>query len=85
MICNPILEPFHSFNENRIASVIAALTLTLGVNGPLHCQRWTLIQTRTQIPQNSDSEIGRRDPSPSLCNVKCSAQYNVTIWFGFRI
>ena len=30
----------------------------------------------------SYAEIGSRDPSPSLCNVKSSAQYNVVIGFG---
>ena len=30
-----LLECFTVFNENRIVSVIAALTLTLGVNRPL--------------------------------------------------
>ena len=35
MGCKPILEDSIVFNENRIASVIATLTLTLGVNGPL--------------------------------------------------
>ena len=28
------------------------------------------------------TEIGSRDPSPSSCNVKCSANCNVSIWFG---
>ena len=54
-----------------------------GINAPLHCQRWTLIQTRTQIPVLHRNK--RRDLSPSLCNVKCSAYYNVTICLGFRI
>ena len=37
--CKWVVNPFWSdttvFNENRIASVIAGLTLTLGINGPL--------------------------------------------------
>ena len=35
MGCNPSSSDSIVFNENRIASVIAALTLTLGINGPL--------------------------------------------------
>ena len=34
-VCNPFSSDSTVFNENGIASVIAALTLTLGVNGPL--------------------------------------------------
>ena len=34
-VCNPFSSDSTVFNENRIASVIAALTLVLGVNGPL--------------------------------------------------
>ena len=33
--CNPFLSDSIIFNENRIASIIAALMLMLGVNGPL--------------------------------------------------
>ena len=33
--CNPFSSNSTVFNENRITSVIAALTLMLGVNGPL--------------------------------------------------
>ena len=33
-VCNPFSSDSTVFNENRIASVIAELTLTLGVNGP---------------------------------------------------
>ena len=33
--CNPFLSDSIVFNENSIARVVAALTLTLGVNGPL--------------------------------------------------
>ena len=33
----------------------------------------------------SCTEIGSRDLSPSLCNMKCSTQYNVAIRFGIRI
>ena len=32
---NPSLEQLHCFQENRIASIITDLTLTLGVNRPL--------------------------------------------------
>ena len=34
-VCNPFSSDSTVFNEYRIASVIAALTRTLGVNGPL--------------------------------------------------
>ena len=34
-VATPIWSDSIVFNENRIASVIAALTLTLSVNGPL--------------------------------------------------
>ena len=34
-VWNPFSSDSTVFNENRIASVIAALTLKLGVNGPL--------------------------------------------------
>ena len=34
-ICNPFSSDSTDFNENKIASLIAALTLTLGVNRPL--------------------------------------------------
>ena len=34
--CNPFSSDSTVFNEYRIASVKAALTRTLGVNGPLH-------------------------------------------------
>ena len=33
--CNPFWSDSIGFNENSIASFIEALTLTLGVNGPL--------------------------------------------------
>ena len=33
-VCNPFSSDSIVFNENRIASVIVELTLTLGVNGP---------------------------------------------------
>ena len=33
-VCNQFSSDFTVFNENGIASVIATLTLTLGVNGP---------------------------------------------------
>ena len=36
--CNPFSSDSNVFNENRISSIIAALTLTLGVNGPLGSQ-----------------------------------------------
>ena len=35
-VCNPFSSDSTGFNENRITSVTAALTLTLGVNGPLY-------------------------------------------------
>ena len=34
-VCNPFSSDSTVFNETRIASVIAALMLTLGINGPL--------------------------------------------------
>ena len=33
--CNPFSRDSIVFNENSIASIVTALTLTLGVNGPL--------------------------------------------------
>ena len=33
-VCKPFSSDSTVFSENRIPSVIAALTLTLGVNGP---------------------------------------------------
>ena len=33
-VCNPFSSNSTVFNENRITSITAALTLTLGVNGP---------------------------------------------------
>ena len=44
----------------------------------LHCRRQTPVQNRNQIP------VLYRN-SPSLCSVKCSAQYNVAIGVGIRI
>ena len=38
-VCNPFSSNSTGFNENRIASVIAALTLTLGVN---RCMRHSM-------------------------------------------
>ena len=34
-VCNPFSSDSTVFNKNRIASIITALTLTLGVNRPL--------------------------------------------------
>ena len=36
-VCNPFSSDPTVFHENRIVSVIAALKLTLGINGPLAC------------------------------------------------
>ena len=35
MVCNPILAGLHHLNWRSVASIIAALTQTLSVNGPL--------------------------------------------------
>ena len=40
--CNPISSDSIVFNENSIASIVAALTLTLGVNGPLESLETTI-------------------------------------------
>ena len=49
--CNPFSSNSIVFNENRIASVIAQLLLTLGVNEALHLVTLTtsLVTTSTQL------------------------------------
>ena len=40
--CNPFSSDPIVFNENSIAGIVAALTLTLGVNGPLESLETTI-------------------------------------------
>ena len=94
------LQPFSSvpidFNESRIAIVIAALTLTLGVNGPLCSTIWQdkirkfqLLFTRTKVVIKHNPVNIRQNSKPfwsSLSHRTFEMKYYVLhCWKQWRI
>ena len=75
------IHPVHGRRGQLLHRYLSTVLLVLA---HLNCRRRTRIRTfGLEFP--SYTEIGSRDLSLTLCNVKCSEKYNVDVWFGILI